>query len=106
MYVDNSIDETSLVGNNQYNDFNNHNLNNIKRITLNCQAVNDNQVITKAFVDQFDQENEPSRRDLGIDFYDESSDLVMNNQDNDFNDNKLTNINSVSFDRILIQITK
>ena len=52
--------------------------------------VNGNQVITKAYVDHFHQENERSRRDLGIDLYDESGDLGKNNQDNDFNDNKLT----------------
>ena len=95
LYVDNAVDESSLVRNNQDNDFNNNNLTNINSITLNTQAVNDNQVITKAYVDQFHQENERSRRDLGIDFYDESNDLVKNNQDNDFNDNKLKNMNSI-----------
>ena len=58
LYVDNSIDETSLVRNNKDNDFNNINLTNINSITLNTQAVNDIQVITKAYVDQFHQENE------------------------------------------------
>ena len=58
--------------------------------------MNDNQVITKAYVDQFHQENEGSRRDLGIDFYNESSDIVKNNQDNDLNDNKFTNIKSIT----------
>ena len=43
---------------------------------LNTRAVNDNQVITKSNVDQFHQENERSRRDLGIDLYKESSDLL------------------------------
>ena len=95
-YVDTEIDQSSLVRNNQDNDFNNNNLTNINSITLNTQAVNDNQVITKAFVDQFHQENERSRRDLGIDFYNESNDLVKNNQDNNFNDNKLLNINSIT----------
>ena len=96
LYVDNSIDETSLVRNSQDKDFNNKNLTNINTITLNTQGVNDNQVITKAYVDQFNQENERSRRDLGIDFYNESSDIVINNQDNDLNDYKLTNINSIT----------
>ena len=63
---------------------------------MNTQAVNDNQVITKAYVDQFHQENERSRQDVGLDFYDESSDLVKNNQDNNFSDNKLTNIDSIT----------
>ena len=96
LYVDTEIDQSSLVRNNQDNDFNNYNLTNINSITLNTQAVNDNQVITKSYVDQFHQENERSGRDLGIDFYDESNDLVKNNQDNDFNDNKLTNINTIT----------
>ena len=90
-YVDNAIVEPSLVRNKQDNDFNNNNFTNINSITLNTQAVNDNQVITKSYVDQFHQENEQYRRDLGIEFYDESSDMVKSNQDSDFNDNKLTN---------------
>ena len=80
-------------------DFNDVKLENINTITLNKQAENDDEVITKACVDQFHQENERSRRDLGIDFYDESSDLVKNNQDNDFNDNKLINIDSSTVNR-------
>ena len=95
-YVDNSIDEVSFVRNNKDNDFGNYNLTNINSITLNKQAENDNQVITKAYVDQFHQENERSRRDVGLNFYNESKDVVKNNQDNDFNDNKLTNINSIT----------
>ena len=88
VYVENAIDESSLVGNNQDNDFGNYNLTNINGITLNTQAENDNQVITKAYVDQFHQENERSRRDVGLDFYNESSELVKNNQNNNLNDNK------------------
>ena len=99
LYVDNEIDKSSLVRNNQDNDFGNYNLTNINSITLNKQAENDNEVITKSYVDQFHQENERSRRDLGIDFYDESSDLVKNSQDNDLNDNKLTNLDSVIVNR-------
>ena len=99
VYVDASINESSLVRNNQDNYFNNNNLTNINSITLNTQAVNDDQVITKAYVDQFHQENERSRRDLGLDFYDESGDIVKNNQDNDLNDKKLTNIDSITVNR-------
>ena len=47
---------------------------------MNTQAVNDNHVITKAYVDQFHQENERSRRDVGLDFYDESNTLLKFNQ--------------------------
>ena len=99
LYVDNAIDEASLVRNNQDNDFSDYNLTNINSITLNKPAENDNHVITKANVDQFHQENERSRRDVGLDFYIESSDFVKNNQDNDFNDKKLTNIDSKTNNR-------
>ena len=81
------------------NDFNNNNLTNINSITLKTQAVNDDQVNTKAYVDQFDNDNESTRLDLGLDFYDESKDLVKNNQENDLNDNKLTNVNSITVNR-------
>ena len=99
LYVDNSIDEASLVRNNKDNDFGNYNLTNINSITLNKQAENDNEVITKAYVDQFHLENERSRRDLGIDFYNESANLVKNNQDNNLNDNKLINLDSITVNR-------
>ena len=85
--------------NTQDNDFNNYNLTKINSITLDKQAEIDNEVITKAYVDQFHQEKERSRRAVGLDFYDESSDLVNNNQDNDFSDNKLTNIDSIEINR-------
>ena len=94
IYVDNAIAETSLVRNNKDNDFGNYNLTNMNCITLNKQAENDNEVITKAYVDQFHQENEPSRRDVGLHFYDESSDLVKNNITNDFNNNIILNVRS------------
>ena len=99
LYVDNAIDEPQLNRNNQDNDFTNNKLTRINNITLYTQAVDDNQVITKAYGDQFHQENERSRRDLGIDFYDDSSDLVKINQDNNLNDNKLTNFYSITVDR-------
>ena len=72
---------------------------NINSITLNTQAVNDSEVITKAYVDQFHKDNERNRRDVGLSFYNEEVDLVENNQDNDFNDNKLTNLDSVTVNR-------
>ena len=76
MYVDNSIDESSLVRNIQDNVFYNHNPTNINSITLSSQAVNDNQIITEAYVDQFHQEIETSRQDTGLSFYDEEVDPV------------------------------
>ena len=95
-YVDTSIDETSVVRDNEDFDFDILNLTKINRITPKTQAVNDNQVITKSYVDQFHQENERSGWDVGLDFYDEWNDLVTNNQDNKFDINKATNLDSVS----------
>ena len=66
---------------------------------MNKQAENDNAVITKAYVDQFHEENERSRRNVGLAFYDESSDLVKNSQDNDLNDNKIINLDSITVNR-------
>ena len=98
MYVDNSIDEPSLVRNNRDHDFRNYNLTNINSITLYTQAKNDNEVITKAYVDQFHQENVRSRRNLGLS-HKEEVDQVKNNQNNDLNDNKLTNLDSITINR-------
>ena len=50
VYVDNALDELSLIRNIQDKDFINHDLTIKNSITLNTQAVNDNQVITKAYV--------------------------------------------------------
>ena len=99
LYVAISIDEEPSVRNIEDNDFNIINLTNIKSITLKKPAENQNEVITKAYVDQFHQENERSRRDLGIDFYDESNDLLKKNQDKNPNDKKLTNLDSITINR-------
>ena len=55
---------------------------------MNTQAVNDNHVIIKAYVDQSHNDNEGDKRDLGLNFYNESSGLLKN-KGKDFNDNKL-----------------
>ena len=73
---DTAIDEISLVRIVQDNDFNKFNRTKINSITLNTQAVIDNQATTKAYVDQFHQEKEQSRQDVGLDFYDESNGLL------------------------------
>ena len=99
VYVDNSIDEPTLVRNNRDNDFKNHHLTNINSITPKTQAVNENNVITKSYVGQLHSDNERSRQHLGMDFYGESIELVKNNQDNDFNNNKTTNTISITINR-------
>ena len=99
LYVDNAINESSLIRNNQDNDFNKYNLTNKNSYAMNKQAEKDNEVITKAYVDQFHQENGRSRQDLCINFYDESNELVKKNQDDDPNDKKLTNLDSITITR-------
>ena len=99
LYVDTEIHQPSLVRNIQDSDFHNNNLTNIDSITLNKQAENDNEVISKAYVDQFHNDNERNSRDVALSFYNEEVDLVKNNQDNDLNDNKLTNIDSITVNR-------
>ena len=58
VYVDNPINEVSLVRKKPDNDFNNDKLTKIGSITLSTQAVDDYYVITKAYVDQFQKQNE------------------------------------------------
>ena len=99
LYVDNAIDEESLVRNNQYDNYNINNLTKINSITLNKQAEKDNEVITMAYVDQFHNDDERIRRDLGLSNFNEEVDLVKNNQDNGFNDNELTNVDSTTVNR-------
>ena len=99
MYADNAIDEPSLVRNNKDNDIINHNLTNINSVTLYTQAVNDNQDIIKAYVDQYHDDIERNRRNSGLAVFDEKVDLVKINQDNNFNNNKLTNLDSVLIKR-------
>ena len=94
-YVDIANGEISIVTKNQNDDFNNYNLNNVNSNNLNTQSVNDNQLLTKSFVDKFHQLNERSRRDLGMDFYNKSNDLVKNKPVKNLNDNKITNLDSV-----------
>ena len=95
-YVDNSIHEISIIINNKDNDFGNYRLSNIHSVIINNPPENDNEVVTKSYVDQFHNNNERNRRDVGLSFYNEETYLVKNNQDNNLNNNKLTNINSIT----------
>ena len=76
-YVNDAIEGISLFKSNQDKIFN---FTSINSNTVKTQAVKDNQVLRKSYVDQFHQENERSRRDIEIHFYNESSDLVKSNQ--------------------------
>ena len=96
LYVDNTIDETSLL---RLDPDETLDLDNQDSINLNSTLTSPMKKIeipTKAYIDRLHEENERSRRDLGIDFYDESSDLVKNKQNRDFNDNKLTKLDYIT----------
>ena len=76
LYVDNSIDESSLL---RLDPDETLDLDNQDSIILNSSLTEPKTLIeipTKAYIDSLHEENERSRRDLGIDFYDESNDLV------------------------------
>ena len=96
LYVDNSIDESSFLR-----------IDPNEKLKLDEQdSINPNSTLTspktiieiptKTYIDSLHDENERNRRDVGLAFYDEEIDLVKNNQDNDFNDIKLINLDSVS----------
>ena len=98
-YVDNSINESSLLrlDSNEILD-----LDNQDSILLNSTLIEPKTIIElpmKAYIDRLHEENERNRRDLGIDFYNESDNLVKNNQDNNLNDKKLTNLDSITVNR-------
>ena len=96
-YVDNAIDESTLVRKFQSNDLNNFNLTNKNSITLSTPAVIDIQVMANAYVGQFHNVNEKNRRDLGLDFYNESSDSVRYNQGKTLNNIK--SLDSITINR-------
>ena len=101
LYVDNAIDESSLL---RLDPDEKLNLREQNSIFLNSTLTSPKMIIelpTKSYMDSLHEENERNRRDLGIDFHDESNDLVKNIQDNKFNDNKLTNINSITINNNL-----
>ena len=102
-YVDNaitnSVDESSLLrlDANEKLDIDKQD-----SIILNSTLTDPMTIIekpTKAYIDSLHEENERSRRDLGIDFYNESTDLVKNNQNNKMNNKKLTNLDSIQVNR-------
>ena len=51
LYVDNTVDELTLVRNNQDNNFTDNKLTNINSITINNNPTDENHVINKRYVD-------------------------------------------------------
>ena len=103
MYVDdtitNSVDESSLLRSDPEEKLN---LDKQDSIVLDSTLTSPETIIqvpSKAYTDGSQKENEQSRRDLGMDIFDEPSDLVKNNEDSNLNDNKLTNLDSVTVNR-------
>ena len=85
-YVDESIEEATLGRKNQNNNSNNISAINLSHITINSEPIIDNHVKIEAYVDSL-TENDRSRRDLS---------LVMNDQDKDLTNSKLTDLDSVT----------
>ena len=81
MYVDNAIDEPTLIRNNENNEFDDIFLINISHRTLNSELTDDNHAATKAYVDSL-SESDRNRRYFS---------LVFDAQDNEFDINKLRN---------------
>ena len=76
MLISDSVDESTLFRKIQIENFNRENVTQINTLILHTQAIHNIQVITKSNVDQFHQESERSRTDVGLSFYSESNDLV------------------------------
>ena len=96
LYVDNSIDESSFL---RIDPNEKLKLDEQDSIFPNATLTSPKTIIeisTKTYIDSLHDENERNRRDVGLAFYDEELDLVKNNQDNDFNDIRLINLDSVS----------
>ena len=80
LYVDTEIDQTTLL---RLHPDEKLDLDNQDSITLNStltDPITTIEIPTKAYTDSLHEENERSRRDLGLDFYNESSILVRFNQ--------------------------
>ena len=89
------IKNQHLVRNNQDNNFNNYKLTNISSVSVTHEAIEDENLVTLGYVKSLHEDNERNRRDIGLSFYDENSELVKNNQNNDFNNNKIINVQSI-----------
>ena len=85
----NSVDESSLNGNNKNNKFNSHFSSNLSHTTSKQGPTGDNDAVIKRYVDSL-SENDRERRDMSITF---------NDQDNEFDNIKLTKLDSITDDR-------
>ena len=88
-FISTSVVEPILVRINQNNDLKIHFSTNIPKTTLNFESFDDNHATNKSYVDYLPA-HDINRPKLSV---------VRNDQDNDFNDNKLTNINSININK-------
>ena len=99
-YVDNKFNDPSIIKNTKHADFNNKFLDNVRMITINELPKWPNELTPKVYVDNalsdvisyIDNLHEINRdrRDLSS---------VFNDQDNEFDNNKLTNFDSITVNR-------
>ena len=99
-YVDNKFNDPSIIKNTDHADFNNNYLDNVRMITVTELPEWPNELTSKFYVDRVLSEllsyvNElheinRNKRDLSS---------VFNDQDNEFDNNKLTNLDSVTVNR-------
>ena len=99
-YVDNKFNDSSILKNTDHADFNNNYLDNVRMITVTELPEWPNELTPKIYVDRAFSEllsyvNElheikRNKRDLSS---------VFNDQDNEFDNNKLTNLDSVTVNR-------
>ena len=68
-----------IVSNNQDNNFNGFRLPKLDNARVNHNATDDMYHMTKVYAVVFHKEIERSQRFIGLDYYDESKDLVKNN---------------------------
>ena len=78
-----------MVRNTKNTDFNNHSLTNISQNNLNSEPTDDINAATKSYVDSL-SENDKNSREMF---------LVFSDQDNEFDNNKLTNVDSIKINR-------
>ena len=99
-YVDNKFNDPSIIKNTDHADFNNNYLDNVRMVTVTDLPHWPNELTPKVYVDRALSEllsyvNElheinRNKRDLSS---------VFNDQDNEFDNNKLTNLDSVTVNR-------
>ena len=99
-YVDNKFNDSSIIKNTDHADFNNKFLDNVRMITINELPKWPNDLTPKIYVDNALSDVKSyidNLHEINRDRRDLSS--VFNDQDNEFDNNKLTNLDSITINR-------